>query len=91
MQSLEDGKYNLLMRKNYYYSFKKKTGMFQLTWPQSQYISSFGTFQTFSVFQQYKKENISVIINFRKQCLTEHVQRLPFTMGSKWWPKNWKV
>ena len=42
--------------------------------------SPFASFQTSCAFQQYKK---FVNLNFRKQCLTGHVQRSSFTMWSK--------
>ena len=35
------------------------------------------------MFFSNTKKNISVILIFRKQCLTGHAQRLPFTMGAK--------
>ena len=57
MQSLEDEKYLLMKKKLLVYSFKKKTGMFPLTWSQSQCISYYGAFHNFSVFQQYKKQS----------------------------------
>ena len=83
MQSLEDGKY-LLMKKNYcYIVLRKKTGCF----PQLDHrVSALAIMVPFtlSVFFSNTKKNLSVILNFRKLCLTGHVQRFPFTMGSKW-------
>ena len=84
MQCLEDGKY-LLMKKNYY-SFKKKTNNVstdlttESVHPRN---SPFGAFETFCAFHQYKKK-LSVILNFRKQHLTGHVQRSNFTIWRKW-------
>ena len=65
--------------------------MFPLTWPQSQcfLVAFLVLFRLSALFSNTK--NLSVILNFRKQCLTGHVQRSNFTMWSKWRRKSRKV
>ena len=75
---------NICSRKNILVSRKKKIQSFStdLTAESVHFLnSSFGAFQTFS------NTKISLILNFRTQCLTGHTQRSTYTIRSKWWPK----